>query len=76
MKIIKLIIFTVFFISFSSSQTYDEIIKLRKQYDQLKESQLQDELNNEGDFASVLIEYFELLMNLLRPDSKSLETLR
>ena len=34
------------------------------------------ELNNEGDFASVLIEYFELLMNLLRPDSKSLETLR
>ena len=34
------------------------------------------ELNNESDFASVLIEYFELLMNLLRPDSKSLETLR
>ena len=34
------------------------------------------ELNNESDFASVLIEYYELLMNLLRPDSKSLETLR
>ncbi len=49
MKIIKLIIFIAFFISFSSSQTYDEIIKLRKQYDQLKESQLQDELNNEGE---------------------------
>ena len=34
------------------------------------------ELNSDGDFAAVLIEYFELLMNLLRPDSKSLETLR
>ena len=77
MKNIKYLLFIAIFpFSVVFSQTYEEIIKLRNQYEQLKESQLQDELNNEGDFASVLIEYFELLMNLLRPDSKSLETLR
>ena len=48
----------------------------KQKYETYEEFLTKFELNNDGDFASVLIEYFELLMNLLRPDSKSLETLR
>ena len=47
-KFNKSVIYFIF-ISFTAvySQTYEEIIKLRNQYEQLKESQLQDELNNQ-----------------------------
>ncbi|MCH2396588.1 MAG: DUF5781 family protein [Nitrososphaerales archaeon] len=48
----------------------------KEKYELFESFLIRFELNNEGDFASVLIEYFELLMNLLRPDNKSLETLR
>ena len=48
----------------------------KEKYELFEEFLTRFELNNESDFASVLIEYFELLMNLLRPDNKSLETLR
>ena len=49
-KFNKSVIYLIF-ISFTTvySQTYEEIIKLRNQYEQLKESQLQDELNNQGE---------------------------
>ena len=50
MKNIKYLLFIAIFpFSVVFSQTYEEIIKLRNQYEQLKESQLQDELNNEGE---------------------------
>jgi protein involved in polysaccharide export with SLBB domain len=46
----KSIIFFIFFI-FSPvySQTYEEIIKLREQYDQLKQSQIEATLTNDGE---------------------------
>ena len=49
-KFNKSVIYLIF-ISFTAvySQTYEEIIKLRNQYEQLKESQLQNELNNQGE---------------------------
>ena len=48
----------------------------KQKYEAYEEFLTKFELNDDGDFASVLIEYFELSMNLLRPDSKSLETLK
>ena len=48
-KFKNLIILIIFFsLPPVYSQTYEEIIKLRNQYEQLKESQLKDELNNQG----------------------------
>jgi len=50
MKHIRFFVYiTILPFSFIFSQTYEEIIKLRNQYEQLKESQLQDELNNQGE---------------------------
>ena len=49
-KFNKSVIYFIF-ISFTAvySQTYEEIIKLRNQYNDLKESQLEEQLNNEGE---------------------------
>ena len=50
MKHIRFFVYiTILPFSVVFSQTYEEIIKLRNQYNQLKESQLQDELNNQGE---------------------------
>jgi protein involved in polysaccharide export with SLBB domain len=50
MKYIKLSICIIFISAkFIFSQTYDEIIKLREQYEQLKQSQLKETLNNDGE---------------------------
>jgi protein involved in polysaccharide export with SLBB domain len=50
MKYFKLLILMFFFSSnLMFSQTYEEITKLRNQYNELKKSQLNEQLNSEGD---------------------------
>ncbi len=48
---LKKIIITILFISITSvySQTYEEIIKLREQYNELKQSQLDEVLSKDGE---------------------------
>lgn len=50
MKLLKPLFFIfITFGSFVNSQTYEEIIKLREQYDQLKQSQLDETLAKDGE---------------------------
>ena len=50
MKILKLIIYITFYLAtFALSQTYDEIQKLRSQYEELKQSQLNETLAKDGE---------------------------
>lgn len=50
MKLIKfLFTMTLLLVSFVSSQTYEEIIKLRNEYEQLKSAELDEVLNNQGE---------------------------